>query len=239
MPTFTLPCAAPHPPPPQPGTPPPWPGLGRDLAGGHLGPVHAPGPGRHAPRPVPAARHQPGRGGAGRAAGLPAEPVHAGGLGGLGGVPQGVGADPDLPGADGPVPGVVPAVVGVPVTRGPGGWGDAGARGPRAAGRPPPASCAPRPGWTPRCWPAATPTRPAPPPSPPRVWRSGPAPGAQAPTGTRVRLWANLPDSPPRRPPGLQLPRPARPARGRGRGGVSRRWGGGRPGRAMAGRRRR
>ena len=32
---------------------------------------------------------------------------------------------------------------------------------------------------------------------PGRVWRSGPAPGAQAPTGTRVRLWANPPGCPP------------------------------------------
>jgi penicillin-binding protein 1A len=32
---------------------------------------------------------------------------------------------------------------------------------------------------------------------PGRVWRSGPAPGAQASTGTRVRLWANPPDCPP------------------------------------------
>jgi hypothetical protein len=32
---------------------------------------------------------------------------------------------------------------------------------------------------------------------PGRVWRSGPAPGVQAPTGTRVRLWANPPDCPP------------------------------------------
>jgi hypothetical protein len=37
---------------------------------------------------------------------------------------------------------------------------------------------------------------------PGRVWRSGPAPGAQAPTGTRVRLWANPPDCPPRATPG-------------------------------------
>jgi beta-lactam-binding protein with PASTA domain len=28
---------------------------------------------------------------------------------------------------------------------------------------------------------------------PGRVWRSGPAPGAQAPTGSRVRLWVNPP----------------------------------------------
>jgi hypothetical protein len=46
-----------------------WGRIRRDLAGGHLGPLHAPGPGRRAPRPVPAARHQPGRGDAGRAAG--------------------------------------------------------------------------------------------------------------------------------------------------------------------------
>jgi penicillin-binding protein 1A len=32
---------------------------------------------------------------------------------------------------------------------------------------------------------------------PGRVWRSGPAPGAQTPTGTRVRLWANPPSCPP------------------------------------------
>ncbi|HEX3212983.1 MAG TPA: transglycosylase domain-containing protein [Actinomycetota bacterium] len=32
---------------------------------------------------------------------------------------------------------------------------------------------------------------------PGRVWRSGPAPGAQAPTGTRVRLWVNPPGCPP------------------------------------------
>jgi membrane peptidoglycan carboxypeptidase len=32
---------------------------------------------------------------------------------------------------------------------------------------------------------------------PGRVWRSGPAPGAQAPTGARVRLWVNPPGCPP------------------------------------------
>jgi beta-lactam-binding protein with PASTA domain len=32
---------------------------------------------------------------------------------------------------------------------------------------------------------------------PGRVWRSGPAPGAQAPTGSRVRLWVNPPGCPP------------------------------------------
>ena len=32
---------------------------------------------------------------------------------------------------------------------------------------------------------------------PGRVWRSGPAPGTQAPTGTRVRPWANPPSCPP------------------------------------------
>jgi penicillin-binding protein 1A len=32
---------------------------------------------------------------------------------------------------------------------------------------------------------------------PGRVWRSGPAPGAQAPTGGRVRLWVNPQDCPP------------------------------------------
>jgi beta-lactam-binding protein with PASTA domain len=32
---------------------------------------------------------------------------------------------------------------------------------------------------------------------PGRVWRSGPAPGAQAPAGGRVRLWVNPPDCPP------------------------------------------
>ena len=32
---------------------------------------------------------------------------------------------------------------------------------------------------------------------PGRVWRSGPAPGAQTPTGTRVRLSANPPSCPP------------------------------------------
>jgi hypothetical protein len=32
--------------------------------------------------------------------------------------------------------------------------------------------------------------------APGRVWRSGPAPGAQAPTGGRVRLWVNPPDCP-------------------------------------------
>jgi serine/threonine-protein kinase len=32
---------------------------------------------------------------------------------------------------------------------------------------------------------------------PGRVWRSGPAPGAQAPTGGRVRLWVNPPSCPP------------------------------------------
>jgi eukaryotic-like serine/threonine-protein kinase len=40
---------------------------------------------------------------------------------------------------------------------------------------------------------------------PGRVWRSGPAPGAQAPTGGRVRLWVNpraaRPPPPPRRAP--------------------------------------
>jgi membrane peptidoglycan carboxypeptidase len=32
---------------------------------------------------------------------------------------------------------------------------------------------------------------------PGRVWRSGPAPGAQAPSGSRVRLWVNPPGCPP------------------------------------------
>ena len=32
---------------------------------------------------------------------------------------------------------------------------------------------------------------------PGRVWRSGPAPGAQAPLGSRVRLWVNPPGCPP------------------------------------------
>jgi penicillin-binding protein 1A len=32
---------------------------------------------------------------------------------------------------------------------------------------------------------------------PGRVWRSGPAPGTQSPTSTRVRLWVNPPDCPP------------------------------------------
>jgi hypothetical protein len=31
---------------------------------------------------------------------------------------------------------------------------------------------------------------------PGRVWRSGPAPGAQAPIGGRVRLWVNPPSCP-------------------------------------------
>ena len=35
------------------------------------------------------------------------------------------------------------------------------------------------------------------PSEPGRVWRSGPAPGAQAPTGARVRLWVNPPGCPP------------------------------------------
>jgi hypothetical protein len=42
-----------------------------------------------------------GRGRPGRGAGLPAQPVHPGGPGRLGGLPQGGGADPDLPGARG------------------------------------------------------------------------------------------------------------------------------------------
>jgi hypothetical protein len=32
---------------------------------------------------------------------------------------------------------------------------------------------------------------------PGRVWRSGPAPGAQSPTASPVRLWVNPPDCPP------------------------------------------
>ena len=32
---------------------------------------------------------------------------------------------------------------------------------------------------------------------PGRMWRSGPAPGAQAPTGARVRLWVNPSGCPP------------------------------------------
>jgi len=32
---------------------------------------------------------------------------------------------------------------------------------------------------------------------PGRVWRSGPAPGAQAPSGSRVRLWVNPQGCPP------------------------------------------
>ena len=32
---------------------------------------------------------------------------------------------------------------------------------------------------------------------PGRVWRSGPAPGAQTPAGTRVRLWVTPPGCPP------------------------------------------
>jgi beta-lactam-binding protein with PASTA domain len=32
---------------------------------------------------------------------------------------------------------------------------------------------------------------------PGRVWRSGPAPGAQAPSGSRVRLWVNPSGCPP------------------------------------------
>jgi hypothetical protein len=32
---------------------------------------------------------------------------------------------------------------------------------------------------------------------PGRVWRSGPAPGAQAPLGSPVRLWVNPPGCPP------------------------------------------
>jgi membrane peptidoglycan carboxypeptidase len=57
------------------------PGLGRDLAGGHLGRVHARRPGRPARRPLPPARHPAGRGRPGRGAGLPAQPVHPGGRG--------------------------------------------------------------------------------------------------------------------------------------------------------------
>jgi hypothetical protein len=67
---------------------------------------------------------------------------------------------------------------------------------------------------------------------PGRVWRSGPAPGAQAPVGRRVRLWVNPPSCPPR-----PRPRPAGPARrsrpppgGRPARGQVRRAGPGRPG---------
>jgi Transglycosylase len=70
-----------------------------------------------------------------------------------------------------------------------------GARGPRAAGgRRPPAALGAGLDAEVLAGCDADPARAA---EPGRVWRSGPAPGAQAPTGTRVRLWANPPGCPP------------------------------------------
>ena len=185
--------------------------------------------------------------------GLPAEPVHAGGRGRLGRLPEGVGADPDLPGAAaGRCAGVVPAVVGVPVTRAAGWLEEAGlslvqrlavddAAAPGTVLAQSPAGGAARPAGAPVELTVAVDAQGAgglgltlvpevlgqprgdrPPPARPgrpdaevqaacdtdatraaaepgRVWRSGPAPGAQAPTGTRVRLWVNPPGCPPPR----------------------------------------
>ena len=64
------------------------------LAGGHLVGVHVRRPGGPAPRPLPAAGHRPGRGGRGRGAGVPAEPLRAGGPGRVRRLPQGVGPRP-------------------------------------------------------------------------------------------------------------------------------------------------
>jgi membrane peptidoglycan carboxypeptidase len=50
---------------------------------------------------------------------------------------------------------------------------------------------------------------------PGRVWRSGPAPGAQAPTGTRVRLWSNPPSCP---SPAAATTRPGPPPTAAGEG---------------------
>jgi penicillin-binding protein 1A len=73
---------------------------------------------------------------------------------------------------------------------------------------------------------------------PGRVWRSGPAPAAQSPSGRPVRLWVNPQGCPPPvattraasgKPRGPGEARPARPGvrfvgGGRGRGGPGRRW---------------
>ena len=226
------------------------PGVGRDLAGGHLVQVHAGRPGRPAARAVPAARPAPGRAGPRSKNGcLPNRFTPAAEVASVvylkASAPTQACREPRRP-----LAGVVPALVGVPVARAAGWLEEAGlslvqrlavddAAAPGTVLAQSPAGGAARPAGAPveltvavdaqgagglgltlvpevlgqpqetarhlldqagltaevqaACDTDATRASS----EPGRVWRSGPAPGAQAPTGTRVRLWVNPPGCPP------------------------------------------